>query len=80
MKVMHLTESEMLDKAQSTCRRIAPLWPLKNFVAVNPYMGFSDRPFWQAHETLNRLTGTGLSMPRAYYYEQIVQGRITRED
>ncbi len=80
MKVMHLTESEMLDKAQSACRRIAPLWPLKNFVAVNPYMGFSDRPFWQAHETLNRLTGTGLSMPRAYYYEQIVQGRITRED
>lgn len=24
------------------CGKIAPLWPLKHFVAVNPFLGFSD--------------------------------------
>ena len=72
--------SRILAKVESACRRIAPLWPLENFVAVNPYMGLSDMPFWKAHHTLNRLTGTGLCMPRAYYYGQMIQGRITRQD
>ena len=26
------------------CGRIAPLWPLKHFVAVNPFLGFSGSP------------------------------------
>jgi len=36
--------------------------------------------FWQAHEMLRRLTGTGLCMPRDYYAQQIAQGRISRSD
>ena len=39
---------------KSACRRIPPLWPLKNFVAVNPFLGLSDRQFVAAqpqHET-----------------------------
>ncbi len=80
MNPQHSQEFGIMKQVESACRRIAPLWPLKNFVAVNPYMGLSDQPFWTAHETLNRLTGVGLCMPRAYYYEKIMQGRITRSD
>ena len=70
----------IIDKVDTACGRIAPLWPLKNFVAVNPYFGLSDQSFWQANETLKHLVGTGLCMPRAYYKEQIASGRITRRD
>lgn len=71
---------EIMDKVEASCQRIAPLWPLKNFVAVNPYFGLSHQSFWQAHETLERITGTGLCMPRGYYHQQMASGRITRAD
>ena len=28
----------------AACKKIAPLWPLKHFVAVNPFLGFADSP------------------------------------
>lgn len=62
------------------CLRIAPLWPLKHFVAVNPYFGLRDEPFWQADQTLRKITGEGLTMERSYYEEQITKGRITKKD
>lgn len=72
--------TELWEKVDAACQRIAPLWPLDNFVAVNPYLGLSDQPFWQAHEMLRRLTDTGMCMPRDYYAQQIAQGRISRSD
>jgi len=62
------------------CRRIAPLWPLKHFVAVSPYFGLTDQPWEEAHRTLGRVAGTGLFMPRSYYREQIGAGRISSQD
>ena len=62
------------------CLKIAPLWPLKHFVAVNPYFGLRDLPFWEADKKLRKLTGKGLTMPRSYYVERIANGRITRKD
>ena len=37
-----------LAAAQQACRRIAPLWPLKHFVAVNPFLGVVDQRFAEA--------------------------------
>src|SRR3546814_4808031 len=34
------------------CDKIAPLWPLKHFVAVNPFLGFSDQSFAATCATL----------------------------
>ncbi len=64
----------------AACGRIAPLWPLKHFVAVNPFYGLSDRTFQEASDTLARITGSNLYMPRDYYREQLASGRISRED
>jgi uncharacterized protein YbcC (UPF0753/DUF2309 family) len=72
--------TRLMGKADAACQRIAPLWPLKSFVAVNPYFGLRDQSFWQADKTLERIAGVGLCMPRAYYQEQIASGRITRTD
>ncbi len=62
------------------CRRVAPLWPLSSFVAVNPYFGLRHLPFWAADATLRRITGVGLTMPRGYYRDHIASGRITLAD
>ena len=72
-----LSLSASVDRA---CRRIAPLWPLKHFVAVSPYFGLVDRPWEEAHRTLGRVAGTGLLMDRAYYREQIRTGRLRSRD
>ncbi|MHB1566751.1 MAG: YbcC family protein [Acidiferrobacter sp.] len=73
-------DTELTAKINTACQRIAPLWPLKSFVAVNPYFGLSDQSFWQADLMLKRITGQGLGMPRTYYQEQIARGRITHAD
>jgi hypothetical protein len=36
---------EIEDSIAKACGRIAPLWPLKHFVAVNPFLGFAEKPF-----------------------------------
>lgn len=64
----------------TACGRIAPLWPLKHFVAVNPFFGLCDQTFQEASDTLARVIDTSLYMPRAYYREQVASGRISRRD
>jgi uncharacterized protein YbcC (UPF0753/DUF2309 family) len=65
---------------QTACDRIAPLWPLSSFVAVNPFLGFATTPFEQAARDLHRLTGAPLVMPRAFYREAFRAGRISEAD
>ncbi len=60
--------------------RIAPLWPLRSFVAVNPFLGFSDEPFEGAVQTLKRRTGANMLMPRDYYRDLLRAGRISDAD
>ena len=62
--------------AQAT-RTIAPLWPLKHFVAVNPFLGLAGQTFAQAAQTLGRVSGARLTMPRSFYADAIASGRLT---
>ena len=73
-------EDDIRGRIDRACQKIAPLWPLKHFVAVNPYFGLRDEPFWDADQTLRSITGEGLTMPRSYYEEQIANGRISTAD
>ncbi|HQT80674.1 MAG TPA: DUF2309 domain-containing protein [Ferrovaceae bacterium] len=79
-KLMAPDTAELNRCIDAACGRIAPLWPLKHFIAVNPFFGLSDHSFQSASDTLARITGTNLYMPRDYYREQLVKGRISRED
>lgn len=73
--------SAELDQALARARtRIAPLWPLKSFVAVNPFLGSSGERFEEACVTMKHVTGADLLMPRRYYRQLIAQGRITEDD
>jgi uncharacterized protein YbcC (UPF0753/DUF2309 family)/NADH:ubiquinone oxidoreductase subunit 5 (subunit L)/multisubunit Na+/H+ antiporter MnhA subunit len=46
-------EMSAVDRA---CARIAPLWPLQHFVAVNPYLGYAGQDFNASAHHLNRVT------------------------
>ncbi len=67
----------IIDRA---CARIAPLWPLKNFVAVNPFIGLQEMHFQEASDTLARILGHGIYLSRDFYREHMASGRITRAD
>lgn len=61
-------------------RRIAPLWSLRHFVAVNPFLGWTDRPFTSACAAFRRIARTDVVMPRSFYRDAIADGRIEPQD
>ncbi len=75
-----LCRQSVRDAAARAAGRIAPLWPLDSFVAVNPFLGLSERRFAEATAQLARAAGARTTMPRAFYLEAIDGGRIAEED
>ncbi|MFW5679210.1 MAG: YbcC family protein [Pseudomonadota bacterium] len=68
---------QALDRAG---RKVAPVWPLAHFVAVNPYFGIADRTFAEGALTMARAAGARTTMDRAFYAEALRAGRITDVD
>ena len=75
-----LTTNQIKAAVDRAARRIAPLWPLRHFVAVNPYLGLLDQSFETAAHTLGRRAGARMTAPRAFYAKAIQSGRITDAD
>jgi len=67
-------------QADEALGRIAPLWPLSRFVAVNPFVGLADMPFHKAADILARNAGTPLALPPSFYRQLHASGKITAED
>jgi uncharacterized protein YbcC (UPF0753/DUF2309 family) len=73
-----LQEPSMLEAAiAAACQRIAPLWPLKHFVAVNPFLGFTGQSFAATTATMRRVAKVDMLMPRGFYREALAAGIIT---
>ena len=62
------------------CGRIAPLWPLKRFVAVNPFLGFSGQTFEATCATMRRVARVDVLMPRDFYRRAIAAKTIEDAD
>lgn len=74
-------EPPALDEAiAGACERIPPLWTLRNFVAVNPFMGFRGLAFADAMEAAERLFHGRTWMPSGFYRAQLERGRIEPAD
>jgi len=70
-----------LEHALNTAtRRIAPLWPLRHFVAVNPFLGLADHDFREASDLISRVGHGDMLMPASFYAEQLARGRMTDAD
>ena len=71
-------EASLKATISQACQRIAPTWPLDQFIAVNPYWGFVEQPIAHAAGQLAHLSGTSLVMPRAFYRAQWQAGLLTQ--
>ncbi len=61
------------------CARIAPTWPLDQFLAVNPFWGYRDRDVRVVAAELAAQSSATLLMPRAWYRERFAAGQLRRE-
>lgn len=80
VKKHRLNIIEVRQKLKSACSKTAPLWPLENFVAVNPYMGRACENFGQAMHGLKALAGIRSTLPMQYYLDALQSGFIFSKD
>lgn len=59
---------------------VPPLWPLADYVAVNPCVGLIDRPLLDAQALLSGVRDCSLLMPADHFRKLYAQGRITAQD
>lgn len=62
----------------NACKKIAPLWSLENFVAVNPYLGLSEYKFQDAMELLHGRGNIKATLPISFYLKAISEGKIKK--
>lgn len=70
-------DPQLLAAIDAACGRIAPTWPLDQFIAVNPWWGYVDQPIAQAGAMLAATSGARMLMPRAWYREAFASGSYT---
>lgn len=78
--VASVPEKELSELIASVIGKVAPLWPLQDFVAVNPFLGWADHSFLNARHQLLKIQDGELLMPADYYRSLIDQGRVTVDD
>ena len=61
------------------CKRIAPTWPLDQYIAVNPYWGFVKETVNKAASQLASYSGSQMLMPRDFYRQQSKFGSFNAE-
>lgn len=67
----------LLDRVQEL---IPPVWPLADYVAINPYFGLSDRRFLEAERFLKEFSDCELLMPLSYFAERYSRNEFATED
>jgi len=75
-----LNTSALVDILAEVCEKIAPAWPLENMVAVNPYLGFSSKPFAKAAQEFDQIGNIKLTMPTDFYLDKMKGGQLKEED
>ncbi|WP_296700719.1 YbcC family protein [Algoriphagus sp.] len=70
----------LVDTLREACKKIAPVWPLENFVAVNPYLGFTDKKFETVAQELAAAGGIQMTLPTSFYLQKLKEGKIKDRD
>ncbi|MCA9027763.1 MAG: DUF2309 domain-containing protein [Planctomycetaceae bacterium] len=70
----------VIDVVKKVAEKISPVWPLTDYVAVNPYLGFSDQEFLTARQKLRSVSDLETLMPVDYYRELFAAGLLSRAD
>ncbi len=67
-------------KLRTASKKIAPVWPLENFVAVNPYLGLTHKNFDEVALDLAVAGGIQMTLPSSFYLQKINEGKLKIED
>ena len=65
---------------EKVAAKIAPVWPLKDYVAVNPYEGYAKHPFLNARHSIRSVSDLETLMSLDYYREQFADGLMKKTD
>lgn len=80
LKNTDLVEKSLEVLMKEACSKIAPVWPLENFVAVNPYSGLLNKKFNTVANDLKSAADIKMTLPKSFYLNKISKGKITNED
>ncbi|MFT6883109.1 MAG: hypothetical protein ACJAVY_001911, partial [Marinoscillum sp.] len=72
--------NQLSETIQKVCSKIAPVWPLQSFVAVNPYLGMMDKGFNEVAHDLDLLGDMSMTLPVSYYLDKLEEGSLKLED
>lgn len=76
-KLLRPAAEQPLDAVlQNVQAAIAPVWPLKDYVAVNPFLGLADRSFLEARQLLRSVSDCEMLMPLEYFADQYHRGHL----
>lgn len=75
-----LDATQVEKSLQQAVGKIAPLWSLENFVAVNPYLGLADMEFAEAMDLLNKSSHVNATLPAQFYLDALDSGTMLMED
>lgn len=64
----------------SAIAAIPPAWPLASSVAVNPFLGQTQKTLAETGALLARVSGAPVTMPRTYYRDRVSVGDILDQD
>jgi uncharacterized protein YbcC (UPF0753/DUF2309 family) len=73
-------DDDLVRSVDAACARIAPTWPIDQFIAVNPLWGHIEEPVMTAADRVASLTGSRPMMARAWFAEQWRSGRLRESD
>ena len=72
--------SVLLDQARAAGDVVPPLWPLRHFIAVNPFLGLTKRSFLDAAHLLDSTAHHAPLMPVGFYAERWRSGAVEEGD
>ncbi len=78
-KAPHIAE-QINETIAEVAEVISPVWPLKDYVAVNPYFGIAHRSFMDARAFLKVFSDCETLMPIEHYAAEFHQDRFTVAD
>jgi uncharacterized protein len=75
-----MRRAALVDLLKSLCSRVAPQWPIKDFVAVNPLHGYLEFNLLTAWQETKKVSDAELLMPLSFYRAKRRAGDLSLED
>lgn len=74
------SSTKWADAANTAAKRIPPLWPLKHFVAVNPFLNMTSESFAEIAARMAKAVPGGMLIQRSFYRDKYAQQLISDQD